>query len=409
MKRWIALAIVLLIGWAGAGCSRQSAKAAGRLTVMGQAQVTSNEGGRKVVTGSRTLRSGEQVLILDGTATLGLGQGRQLELRKDSNVRLARASSTGDTTGELVAGDVLVTTSTGTAEVTAGDTLVRVSGAARVSRALAVVVAAYEGSASVESVARSQAVPALRQVTVPAPGLPSRTTPLVFSSSDSWDQRYLGDSVDLGNQLVARSRGFTAQLPAGQETGEAFMLQILPGLREQPFDASLLVPSLPAGETMVGAAITLEGAKGDFRERWVNVFAFHADGASWGLVALDQGVARQPLLAALDAATGRLPSLGTQAATPTPAPSPSTPVPVPVPTTVPPTATGAAEVAAPAPAPPSGSGSVSASNGSTEPSGSAPSTPPASPAVNLGIPVVDDTLNAVVNLLNGVLKSIGGG
>lgn len=413
MKRWIALAIVGVVGLAGAGCSRQSSKAAGRLNVNGQALITMTDGGQRTVTGSRTLRSGEQVLVTDGTATLGLGQERQLELRKDSDVRLVVAtapSGARETRAELIGGDILVTSPGGTATVAAGDTAAEISGAARVSRRLAVVVAAYEGSSKVESVAKAVVVPALRQVTVPAPGLPSRPTPLAFSADDTWDQRYLGDWVDLGNQLVARGRGFTAQLPAGQDTGESFFRQILPALRDQPFDASLLDDSRTAGETLVGAAITLEGTRGEFRERWSRVFGFRAEGASWGLVALDQAVGRQPVLNAVDAAIGRLSSLAPVATRPAPPGGTPTPAPVAAPSTggsAPPGSQAAA------PPPPSGAtagngpaGTASASNGSAPPSSPAP--PATGGTLNTGLPVVDDTVNAVIDLLTGVLRSVGG-
>lgn len=412
MKRWIALAIVGFVGLAGAGCSRQSSRAAGRLNVNGQALITMTDGGQRTVTGSRTLRSGEEVLVTDGMATLGLGQERQLELRKDSDVRLVVAtgpSGARETRAELIGGDILVTSPSGTATVSAGDTAAEISGAARVSRRLAVVVAAYEGSSKVESVAKAVIVPALRQVTVPAPGLPSRPTPLAFSADDIWDQRYLGDWVDLGNQLVARGRGFTAQLPAGQDTGESFFRQILPGLRDQPFDASLLDDSRAAGETLVGAAITLEGTRGEFRERWSRVFGFRAEGASWGLVALDQAVGRQPVLNAVDAAIGRLSSLAPVATRPAPAGGTPTPAPVPAPSTGSPASPGSQDAAPPPPGATARNGSAgtaSASNGSAPPS--SPATPAAGGTLNTGLPVVDDTVNAVIDLLTGVLRSVGG-
>lgn len=417
MKRWFVWGVILVVGLAGISCSRKSPREAGRLTVDGRVEVTTAEGGQRSITDSLTLRSGEQVRVVEGTATLGLGRGGQLELRQDAQVVLAVIEgSDGDVTrGELVTGDVLVSSADDApAEVVAGDTTVEVTGVARVSRRLAVVVATYQGMANLESVTKEQLVPALRQVTVPAPGLPSRPTPLQFAAADPWDQRYLGDAVDLGNQLVARGRGFTAQIGGGQDTGEAFLRQILPALRDQPFDASLLDTSQPVGDALVGAAITLEGTKGEFRERWMNVFGFHRDGAQWGIVALDQGVARQPLLAAVDAATGRVPSLGPQAATPSPTTGVPAPVPVPIPTTVPAGPAGSELAAPPAGSggsggPGGGGGGVSADNGSPSASGPAvASDTPDSGPVNLGVPVVDNTVNSVVDLLTGLLRSIGG-
>ena len=271
MRKLSALTVVLLVALTATSCTRRPSQAVGRLTVDGRAQVDTADGGRKTVTQARTLRTGEQVTMLDGTAKLSLGSGRQLELRKGTVLRLAlQPGSTGQSEprGELVSGDVLVLAQSEAATVVAGDTVVRVAtGAARVSRGLAVVLAVYEGAAGVETAGSGASVPALHQITVPAPGLPSRVTPLVYSPSDPWDQRYLGDAIDLGDQLVARSRGFSGQVSPADAASADFFRRILPGLASQPFDASLLDADRAAGETLVGAAITLQGTRGDFRNR----------------------------------------------------------------------------------------------------------------------------------------------
>jgi hypothetical protein len=420
MRRWPLVAVIAVVAVLATNCTRSSAKAAGRLTVTGRAEVAANDGGLHVVTHTRTLRSGEQVRMIDGTAVLGLGRGRQLELRKGSVVRLAVTTAGGqsDTRGELVAGDALVETSSDAATLVAGDTTVQVTGVARVSRAVAVVVGVYRGAAGVESAGRSASVPALRQVTVPAPGLPSRATPLAVSASDTWDQRYVGAAIDLGNQLAARSRGFTAQLPAGTAANAAFFRQVLPGLVSQPFE-SLLDPTRPAGETLVGAAITLQGTKGQFTDRWSSVFGFHDDGASWGLVALDQGVAGDQLTSTIDAAINRAIPSSNQVASPAPASaggtSSSPPAVVP---TAPPTATATTPTS---PATSAGGGTstgaagtgagstggASTGAGSTG-TGTATTTVPGSDRgpVDLGIPLVDDTLNAVIDTLSGLLRAL---
>jgi hypothetical protein len=252
---------------------------------------------------------------------------------------------------------------------------------------------------------------------VPAPGLPSRATPLLFDAADPWDQRFLGDAIDLGNQLGSRSVGFTAQLRPGQGT-PAFFRQILPDLAAQPLDA-ILDPAMAPGETLVGAAITLEGDRGTFVDRWRSVFAFHQEGASWGLVALDQGVDRAAVLAAVDAAISRVPGL-----TPTPP--------------VPPgsgsggatggggsvAASGSGSTATTIPTPSVGGGGSGTPGGSgtggggttatTTPggggsggTGTQPAPLPDRGPVDLGVPVVDDTLNAVIDALSGLLRAIG--
>lgn len=423
MRRWIVLTVLILVGLAGASCSRPSARTAGRLTVQGRAEVAATDGDLHQVNRSRTLKAGEQVRVLDGTAMLSLGSGRQVELRKGSVMRLAvqpSASGQPETRGELVSGDALVVSASDAATVVAAENTIQVTGAARISRDLAVVVGVYQGAAGVESAGRAVSVPALRQVTVPAPGLPSRATPIMFSATDSWDQKYLGDAMELGNQLASKSVGFSGQVGPSVATNADFFRQTLPGLAGQPFDASFMTATRPPGETLIGAAITVLGSKGQFPDRWASVFSFHEElGAPWGLVALDQGVARAALLAEIDAAIGRVPGIGGATA---PAPA-SVPAPLPVITVPAPVSTGGAGgggVAAPAPfsattvpstpaSGGSGGGGAGTPAGSTGPTGV--STPPLTPRgpLNTGLPVVDDTVNAVVEALTGLLKELGPG
>ena len=412
MRRLPALAVFVGLVLAGAGACTDggSSRAAGRLSVDGRAEVTTVDGDRTVVTRNRTLHSGDQVRVLDGKGVLGLGNGRQLELRRNSVVRLGAGAATANGAavprGELVSGDVLVTAATEPATVVVGSTEVTVTtGVARISRSLAVVTAVYEGAAGVATAGRSASVPALRQVTVPAPGLPSPALPLVYSPSDSWDQRYLGEAMDLSNQLVARSRGFSAQLATGEGTTPGFYRQLLPALNNEPFDASLFESGRAPGETLVGAAITLAGAKDTFVSRWANVFAFHADGAPWGLVALDQKVGRSSALTIVDDAINRRAGPAEQAApaATTATTVPAGRIPVPVPTTAVPSGSG-------------GTGTTVPSTGPTTVPATSPTT--AAPAtgavpgsergpVDLGVPLVDDTLNDVIDLLGGLLGSLG--
>jgi hypothetical protein len=345
VKKLLIAGLVALAGLASPACDRDDSRAAGRLTVEGTAEVATVDGSIREVTRPRTLKSGEQVTMVDGTATLSLGEDRLLELRKGSVLRLGlQTGPVGRDVprGELVTGDVLVQAANDPATVVAGDTTVEVNpqSVARVSRNLAVVVGVYRGAAGVESAGRPANIRALRQRTIPAPGLPSRETPITFSESDPWDQRFLGDAIDLGNQLVATSRGFANPPGVGPGSSVGLFLQILPQLVQPGFDPSLIDPTRAPGETLVGAAIALEGTKTNFLERWNAAFSFHDDGAPWGLVALDQGASRERLMATIDAAIRRLAARTQVAAPAAPAdPSSSTatlpgttsPAPVPLP------------------------------------------------------------------------------
>ena len=182
------------------------------------------------------------------------------------------------------------------------------------TRGLATEAASYAGDLNLESAGRQLTVPALRQAAVPGPGLvPTTPVPLDYRADNPWDRRYLGDAIELGDELQARSQGFTAQLAPGEGHTAGFYRQLLPDLEgERAFDQGLIDPGIPPGDTLVGAAIAAESRRGAFGDRWRGVFSFRAQGARWGLVALEQRVTRAPLLSTVDAALGRL---GTGAAT----------------------------------------------------------------------------------------------
>lgn len=387
-----ALALVMVAG----ACSRGSSATTGRLAVLGTAEIERGTSWQPV-SASRTLHPGERLRVRDGTAVVRLSANRRLELREGSQIELKEGDD--GVHAVLVGGDLLVVAPDRplTVEVSGGD--VTVNGTARVSRGNALLVATYERAATLDAGGRSLTVPALRQAAIGADGaVPIRATPLQYSAADTWDERYLADAYDLGNQLDSRSRGFTAQLAAGEGRTPGFFRDLLPGLaNEQAFDG-LFDANRPPGETLIGAAITTEGSRDSFTGRWTAVFAFHDDGAPWGLVALDQQVAREPLLAAVDAAIRRRPTQFAQA------PRAGMPTPT-VPTTVPPTTpptTAAPPTTAPVVNP-------------RPPATTTTTTPPAPPSggtdgpLRTGIPPVDNTVNSLVDTLIALLRSLGGG
>ena len=422
MKKLLVAALIALAGLASPACDRDDSRAVGRLTVNGTAEVATVDGSVLDVTRSRTLKSGEQVTMVDGTAELSLGDGRLLELRKGTVVRLGvQRGPLGKEVprGELVTGDVLIQAANDAATVVAGDSTVEVNpqSVARVSRNLAVVVGVYRGAAGVESAGRPANVRALRQRTVPAPWLPSRETPLMFSDSDPWDQRFLGEAIDLGNQLVATSRGFANPPGVGPGSSVGLFLEILPQLIQPGFDVSLIDPTRAPGETLVGAAIALVGTKSNLAERWSLAFAFHDEGAPWGLVALDQGASREPLMSTIDGAIRRLTPARTELAAPGTGAAPSTgtaspsssatnPIPIPLPPVPSSSPEGSAGSGSSGGTTPSGGEGTASTGGSTTSSTLAPYARVVGPS-NLGVPLVDNTVNSVVESLSGLLRAIG--
>jgi len=398
---------VALIAGLAVGCSSGSGSSA-RLSVTGKAEVTTSRGSAQSVDGNRTLHPGDRVKVGAGTAVIRLSGDRQVELRTGSEVSLppsepsggalsgASGSSGSGVQPSLLAGDLLVTAPGAVAaSVTArvADSVVSVAGgSARLTRGSATTVASYDAQVTVASAGRSLNVPPLRQVAVPAAGLlPGKPSPLIFRAGDSWDQRFLGDAIDLGNQLVARSRGFTAQLGPGEGHTAGFYRQILPALADEPsFDGASVGADRSPGEALVGLAIAVAGTRGSFPDRVSTVFAFHDDGAAWGLVARDQGVARAPLLSGVDEAIGRGPLSVAEGRTQASAPASGSASRSRGATTTPQTSSGGESTAGPAPASP------------PSPTASTPGSP-----LNVGAPL-DNTVNSLVNVLSGLLGGLGG-
>lgn len=370
-----------------------------RLEVDGRAVVERRGGARDVVDGSTELHQGDRVEITDGVGRMELRRGTRMELRAGLD-DAANSQVVMGSTPELEAGDLLVSAPAGAEVAAAGSTLTVAGGAARVSRALGVGVAAYDALVEIDSAGVERSVPALRQMQVPALGRPPlKPRPLVYDAGDPWDRRFLGRAMELGDRLTAMARGYTDNLAAGEGRTPGFFRLVLPGLEDEAdFGADLLDIDRPPGETLIGAAISDLSRRGTFRDRWQSVFGFHDEGAAWGLVALDQAVSATPLLGTVEQALSASP-LGF--ASPPISRSPST--------------TPASSSPAGA-APPSG-GSSSSGPSSPTPT-SAPSSPvttappppvvspvppPPEPVAPILEPVVEPVTEVVTGLLGGLL------
>jgi len=302
MRKFGSVVGVLVIALGLASCSNRAlGPGEARLKITsGKAQVAPLGEGYKSAHSDQRLHKGERVRVTQGLAQVEFSNSRSLELQTGSEVTVLA-------TPELLSGDVLATAKDSQLVVNAGNAEARVRrGAAHVTRGLAATAASYSGDLVLSSAGRDLTVPALRQAAVAAPGLvPVTPTPLDYRSENPWDRRYLGDAIELGDELQARSQGFTAQLDGTEGHTPGFYRQLIPALESEPSLDRLLDPGSSPGDTLVGAAITVQGKDGNFTDRWQSVFSFHGQGARWGLVALDQHVSRGPLLSQVDEALGR--------------------------------------------------------------------------------------------------------
>jgi hypothetical protein len=376
----------------------------GRLEVDGTAVVERAGGDEEVVTGGTDVGPGDRVRVTDGTARLAV-RGGTLELRaahgdaEDSTVVIGEVP-------ELEAGAVLVTTDRSMSLSSAGTDVHVGAGAATVSRTLGMSVTTYQGASRIDSASQERDVPALRAMAVPALGRPPRAAlPLAYDASDPWDRRYLAGAIELGERLEALARGYTDNLAPGEGTTVAFYRSVLPGLADEPdLTSDLLEPARPAGETLVGAAITELGERGSFAERWRATFGFRDEGAAWGLVALDQGVDRTPLLGSVELAleASPLPFEGS----PSPASPDETPAPVPAPGGPAPTTT-----ALPPPPPPPPPPTTAAPPPPPPPTTAAPSEPAEVPGGSDDgtlSPALEPVVEPTNELLGGLLDTLVG-
>lgn len=404
-RRWWPLGVALCL-LAPAACSDDGpGPGEARLLVDGRVEVERADGEVDVVDDAADVRRGDRVTVREGSALMRLRGGTELELREG----LASAASTTVLMGDrpvLEAGDLLVSTPESVGLDVDGTEVEVTDGAARLTRAFGMSVAAYDADVALDSAGVLAEVPALRQMVVPDLGRPpQKPRPVAPDAEDSWDLRYLGAAMDLGDRLEDIADGLTGFLPEGEGRTPGFFRLVLPGLEDEAdFGADLLEPRLDAepGETLIGAAITERGERGRFEERWDAVFAFRDEGADWGIVALDQAVRSAPLIGSVEEA---LNASVEQAAVTQPAPDPGLPgTPDPSGGTDGGIDGGSGSGDGP-PAPP-----TTAPPGTQPPPTPPPTTPPAPPVTVPETPeVLDPVVDPVADLLDDLVGGLLGG
>jgi hypothetical protein len=300
MKRAVSFGLAVAVGLPLlAGCSRDEVRPGeARLEPHGVVETGKPGAAYRRVSKTTTIHDGDRVRVVSGAADVRLPKAA-LALRRGSHVTVGPSP-------ELLAGDLLTVPSKQLTVRSAGSTYA-VMGAARFQRRFAVTAASYKGAVAIRSAGSVLTVPALRQATVAALGEAPRTAePLQYGNDDPWDRRFLLDAIELGTQLQSRADGANAQF-RGQGTTPGFYRTLMPQLDGvTQFTSALLDASRPPGEHVVGAGIALAGKQGDFGQRWQRIFSFRGEGATWGLVAMDQDVERVPnLVKSIDDALGR--------------------------------------------------------------------------------------------------------
>jgi hypothetical protein len=301
----VVAAVSLVPSWGSSGPGRGEAF----VTVDGTARVERVDGSSLVLEGGTnaggtrpaktTLRQGDTFDLVTGEA----------ELRLAGSVRMDAASGASLVMGarpDLREGNLLVRAEEPTV-VTAGGTRVRFDGshvepvAGRLSRTAGLSVGLYRGAAGVDTAGTVRGLRALRRVDVPALGEITGVQPIRFRADDAWDRRYLADAITLDGRLAELLPGLvrSAQRHGGDAQGLAVLLGRVDGMPSGRQLARLVDPDRPLQDVLLGATIASLADGGSYGARWSAALRFRDAGATWGLVAMDQGVSTEAVLDAL--------------------------------------------------------------------------------------------------------------
>ena len=285
------IALIVGVTLLGGACARAPEPGSGPVLVPRSGHVQlQHEGEWREVAESVSLSRGDRVRVGDlGRALLQL-PGGTLELRQGSAVRVGSIP-------ELEAGSLLAR-ATPALSVGIGSVQVRAKDSVyRVDRAFSVRVGVYRGEVSLPGSGWDGTVSALRQVGVVGGTIPRGPVALQVDPGDPWDDRILGDAIEIGRRLERVQGGVAFELP--RRGGRHLVAAALPldpsaVLRSLPRRASVnrLSEILVASVVAVAAAPVREVApETAFRQ----VMGLRRIGASWIVVAADWQLARSVL------------------------------------------------------------------------------------------------------------------
>jgi hypothetical protein len=285
--------IALIVGLAllGGACTRTPQGGSGAtLTPQGGEVSLQSDGVWRTVTDTVSLARGDRVKVSGfGRAFVELPSG-MLELRHGSTVRMGAVPEL--ERGSLLAQAVSdLSVGIGPVQARAEDSLYRLD------RSFSVRVGVYQGAVSLSGSGWDGTVSALRQIGVVAGTVPRGPVALQVDPGDPWDDRLLGDAIELGDRLDRLQDGVAFQLPrrGGRDAVAAALpldpRMVLEGIPQRAPAARLseaLVASVVASAAGPARDVAPEDVFGQ-------VMALRRLGASWIVVAAEWRLARSVL------------------------------------------------------------------------------------------------------------------
>jgi hypothetical protein len=297
----------------------------------GDAAVTVHRG-TPVAAADALLRAGDTLTVQHGVAGLRTALG---------TIYATGGSVVAITSGapRVVRGDVLVEGKEMVVGMRAATATI--NGAARIRQGLTLEVDVYRIGAVVRTAVETVGVGRLRRAIVAGNGSSLVSiAPLVINPADKWDRRFLGTAIELDAGLVARSRGLTMQ--AGNDASQV----VTKVVDATGYTDLTLLKNEAVGELVVAAELAHASHLGSNAVK--AALHLRSLGASWGLIALEQGLHALPApIAGIDnvvVPVGSASSVAgvpvdkvTVVTTPEAAKSPSVTLPAQTPVTTPPT------------------------------------------------------------------------
>lgn len=278
MKRFTVLFVVLAAG----ACSRTPAPGAGelRLVPLGGDVRILQDGESSLLEEATTVDIGVGLMTgVDGRAKVELPSGSSIELAPEAELRVNGEEphiSTGSALVRAVSSITVRAGLGGDAEIRASDSVFRVD------NGISVLLAVYEGAATVFGSGVPE-IGALQQaVVVQGTDINSGPGPLVVKPNDPWDAELLGEAIDLGLRLEGLQKGLTRQLPSGREI-EAVMQTLAEEFPQSAIRSALTVLDDAAG-IVVAAALAQEIERldgGDRARIFREVVTLQNLGADW--------------------------------------------------------------------------------------------------------------------------------
>ena len=270
---------VVTVGVAFATTSKPPTLALGTARLVpGDAAVTVRRA-TPVAAADALLRAGDTFVVERGIAVLKTRAG-EIHALAGSTVAIT------DGAPRVTAGDVLVLGKG--FNVAMRSATAEINGLVRVRQGLSLELEVYRGGALLRTPTETHGVPRFRRAIVTGSGGPFAVTvaPLVLDAHDRWDRKFLGDALELDAVLSARSRGLTMQV-AGRGA------ELMDRVRARTGWTQLTaLPDQPIGELVVAAELARAADLGG--DGMAAALQLRAEGASWGLIALEQGVREVP-------------------------------------------------------------------------------------------------------------------